>query len=367
MTHSRGRGVVWVAAIALALSGGVARAQSPGITTTVVGGWSIYNDMTPGIDPGTILEEGWLAGLQADFYPGGGALGIRLAGFFSPKDLQGTDPVARYELVTADVGLTVRLRPVESLGSMIPYLAVTAGGTRFQSRDGAPAFAGGAFGEDPVFRFHGTAALGFDIPLIQPLALRLEGGDRVIFPSIGDSPEVDGFPAVHTPLILVGIQTRFAMPPRRRPVRQPPPLQQTGEVVAEPEPEQPERDQQVRDSARAEVPEVVAEQPALAPAAAGAAAFTVEIESYLGRSTARRWAERAEAEGLPAWYLDLDLAGTPASRLRIGATATEEQARRLASAVEQEFGWTVTVQRIHGGDAVPADAMDRTRAFLARR
>lgn len=364
MTHGRGRGVLWVAATAIVLLGGGARAQSPGVTTTVIGGWSIDRDITPGIEPGTVLEEGWLAGLQADFYPGGGALGIRLGAFFSPKDLRDTDPAARYDLVTADVGFTFRLLPVESLGSMIPYLALTAGGTRFQSRNDAPAFGGGAFGADPVYRFHGTASLGLDIPLIHPLALRVEGGDRVIFPSVGDSPEVEGFPAVHTPVILLGLQTRFAMPPRRRPARRPPPVDETAAVVAQREREQPERD-----TVPAQVPEPIAEQPVdvPAPAAADAPAFTVEVESFLGRSTARRWAERAEAEGLPAWILDLDLAGTPASRLRIGAAATEEEAVRLAGAVEQEFGWTVTVQRITRGEAVPMNALQRARDFLARR
>jgi cell division septation protein DedD len=103
------------------------------------------------------------------------------------------------------------------------------------------------------------------------------------------------------------------------------------------------------------------------PAAAGAPAFTVQIESFLERPTARRWAERAEAEGLPAWNLDVELAGTPASRLRIGATATEEEALRLVRAVERQFGWSATVQRIHGGEAVPTNAMERTRDFLARQ
>lgn len=364
MTHSRGCGAVWVAATAVVLLTGGAQAQSPGVTATVVGGWSLDRDISPGLNTPTILEQGWLAGLQADFYPGGGALGIRVAGFFAPKDLQDTDPVSRYELVTANVGLTFRLLPLESLGSMIPYLALTAGGTRFRSRDGAPAFGGGDFGDDPVYRFHATAALGFDIPLIHPLALRVEGGDRVIFPSIGDSPEVTGFPAVHTPLILVGLQTRFAMPPRRRPVRRPAPVRESPEVVAEAEPEQ-----QARDTVPTRVPEPAAEQPAEepAPAAAGATAFTAQIESFLDRSTARRWADRAEAQGLPAWYLDVELAGTPASRLRVGAVATEAEARRLAVAVEQEFGWTVVVQRISGNDAVPAGALDRTRDFLAGR
>lgn len=364
MTHGRGRGALWVAATAMVLLGGGARAQSPGVTTTLIGGWSLDRDITPGIEPGTVLEDGWLAGLQADFYPGGGALGIRLSGFFSPKDLQDTDPVARYDLVTADVGFTFRLLPVESLGSMIPYLALTAGGTRFQSRNDAPAFGDGAFGADPVYRFHATASLGLDIPLIHPLALRVEGGDRVIFPSVGDSPEVKGFPTVHTPVILVGLQTRFAMPPRRRPARRAPPVDETPAVVAEREAVQAERD-----TVGAGVREPMAEQPVdvAAPAAADAPAFTVQVESFLGRSTARRWAQRAEGEGLPAWTLDVDLAGTPASRLRIGAAATEQEAVRLAAAVEQEFGWTVTVQRITGGEALPTNVLQLTRDFLAGR
>ncbi len=366
MHRARARGTIAILAAALALLAGDAHAQSPGASVTLIGGWSIDDDLTPGLAPST-LEPGWLAGLQTEFYPGGGALGIRLSGFYARRALEDLDD--EYGLLTANLGLTLRSFPLRSLGSLQPYLALTAGGTRYAAVDDAPAFGDGAFGADPVYRVHATAAAGFDVPVAYRTALRLEVGDRVIFPAVGESPDPDGFPTVHTPVILLGVQYGFAMPPRRRPARRPAP------------PPAPVREEPVRDTVAEVAPDTVpapepdtarAAPPDTMPApvqapeeAVGQPVFTVQLQDLLGRSTARRWGERAMARGLPAWYVDIEIAGTAASRLRLGAVATEAEARELAETVQRVFGWTVTVERIGADDTVPTDALGRTRAFLA--
>lgn len=350
MHRARARGTIAILAAALALLAGDTRAQSPGASVTLIGGWSIDDDLTPGLAPST-LEPGWLAGLQTEFYPGGGALGIRLSGFYARRALEDLDD--EYGLLTANLGLTLRSFPLRSLGSLQPYLALTAGGTRYAAVEGAPAFGDGAFGADPVYRVHATAAAGFDVPVAYRTALRLEVGDRVIFPSVGESPDPDGFPTVHTPVILLGVQYGFAMPPRRRPTRRPAP------------PPAPVREEPVRDTVVEVAPDTVP-APVQAPEeAVGQPVFTVQLQDILGRSTARRWGERAMARGLPAWYVDIEIAGTAASRLRLGGVATEAEARQLAEAVQRVFGWTVTVERIGADDTVPTDALGRTRDFLA--
>lgn len=366
MHRARARGTIAILAAALALLAGDTRAQSPGASVTLTGGWSIDDDLTPGLTPST-LEPGWLAGLQTEFYPGGGALGIRLAGFYTRRALEDTGD--EYDVLTANLGLTLRAFPLRSAGSLTPYLALAAGGTRYAAAGGAPVFAEGVFGADPVYRAHATAAVGFDLPVAYRTALRLEVGDRVIFPSVGESPDPDGFPTVHTPVILLGLQYGFAMPPRRRPIRRPAP------------PPAPVREEPVRDTVAEVAPDTVpAPQPdtagAASPdtvpapvqapeAAAGQPVFTVQLQDLLGRSTARRWGERAMARGLPAWYVDIEIAGTAASRLRLGAVATEAEARQLAEAVQRVFGWSVTVERIGPDETVPTDALGRTRDFLA--
>lgn len=349
-------------ALAVVLAGGV-RAQSPGITLTAAGGWSDEGNLTPGLTP-TVLEPGLLMGLQADLYPGAGVFGVRIGGFYSRRALE--ESPDEYDMLTANLGFVLRTFPIRTLGSLQPYVTLTGGGTRYSAVDGAPPFGDGAFGADPVYRVHASAALGFDLPVTYRIALRLEAGDKVIFPSVGDSPDPEGFPTVDTPVILLGLQYRLALPPPRRPARRPPPVQPA------PAPEAREDTAAARDTARvvqaAEegVPEEVVE-PVPAETPVGPPGFTVQVESYLGRSTARRWGGRAADAGLPVWYLDVVLGQTEASRLRIGATATEAEARDLAVAVQEAFGWSVTVEPIGDDDAVPPDAVRRTQDYLAGR
>ncbi|MFW5947876.1 MAG: hypothetical protein ACOCUW_05230, partial [Gemmatimonadota bacterium] len=190
------RSATWLAFGVLVLAPGAA-AQSVRATTTLLGGWSTHGDLTPGLTP-TVLADGWLAGFQAEIYPAAGPVGIRLDGFYTRRGLE--DDGGDYNAFTADLGLTVRVPPLRSVGGIQPFGAITAGATMYRSVDDAPPFGAGAFGGDPVYRGHVTVGLGIDRELTYRTGLRIELADRIVFPSVGESPDTEGFPSVHTPM-----------------------------------------------------------------------------------------------------------------------------------------------------------------------
>lgn len=323
------------------------QSRIPGLTVTVAGAYSVDGDLTPGLTGvNTVLEPGWGAGLQLEHYAGSGLLGIRIGGTYTTRVLDGgTD---EYTLIGADLGGMIRPPLLGDIAR--PYVALTLGAVMYQAAEGAPAFGDGEFGPDPVIRGNVTPSIGLDISIIRWLGLRLEVGDRITLPSIGFSPPTDGFPVVHTPVALAGLQYRFGVSAQRLPARrrQPPPEPEPEpEVEPEPEPE----------------PEMEPEpEPAAAPAG-----FTVQVGTYLTPGTARRWGERLARRGIPVWYIDGQLGGTDVARLRAGAVASEADARQLADIISASFGWDTSIEPIGGDDSVPADAMAQTQEFLEQR
>ena len=353
---------IWALALIALLFPLAAQGQTriPGLTITAAGGYSQDGDLTPGLTTvNTTLEPGWLAALQIEHYAGSGLLGFRIGGSYTSRQLD--DGSAEYGVIGLDLGGMIR--PPLFGDRVRPYAAVTLGAVMYQAASGSPPLGGGQLGRDPVIRGNVTPSVGVDISIIPQLGVRLEAGDRITMPSIGFSPSADGFPIAHTPLGIAGLQYRFGVSPRRA-ARRPEPAPRPRQPEPQPEAEAPEPEAEPpAEPEPAPEPQPITPEPET-PAGAE---LTVQVGTYLTPSTARRWGARLERRGIPIWYLDGELGGTPVSRVRAGAVASEAEARELARIISTSFGWETTVEVIGQDEPVPADAVSDTREFLERR
>jgi cell division septation protein DedD len=381
-----------------------ASAQDARAAITVLGGGSMYDDLTPGMTP-TVLRSGWVLGLQGETWLFGGRTGLRINGQYEERSPESLNAV--YAVAMGDVDLMVRILSVWRDRGFAPYIVLGGGASTFFSRDPAAPLGSGFYGSDPVTRIHALAGLGVDVVSWRRAGLRFEIGDRIVFPSIGESPDVDGLPTVHNPVAMAGLQLRFGSLSGRDAVR-PAPRAAAPRGPAAPadtppaRPAEENRDAGADENAeaaggggRAEAPApsttpaadtTPASRPGAAESDAERAAdargrgpgtpagppedrprFTVQLGSFVETATATRWAERLSERGLPVWLLRLQIQGEGVRRIRVGAAMTEGDAGRLAEALRVEFGWSTRVDRIGDGEDVPPGALGRTRAYLTGR
>jgi cell division septation protein DedD len=90
----------------------------------------------------------------------------------------------------------------------------------------------------------------------------------------------------------------------------------------------------------------------------------VQVGSFVEVATAQRWVERLKRRNLPVWVTAVEIKGQTVNRVRVGALPTESEADGLARALKREYGWPVWVDRVAGGETLPASAVRATRAFL---
>lgn len=335
-----------VTAVAVLLGAAPAQAQSHAWAVGLTGGWSIHGDLTPSdveTADSTIFEPGWIVGFQAERWLGAGRFGLRLNSMWTQRSLQ-RPGYFKYNVFVADLDLLFRPLPANRLG-LAPYLVAGAGATHYGGVAGTVALGDGDFGPAPVYRFHALGGAGLDLAVTRFVGLRLEAADKIIFPSIGESPEtVDGLPVVHNLVASAGFQVLIGQPRRRAPVRPAP---------REPEPEQP---------VEAEPTEAEAEQPPTEPT--GEVLYTVQLDAYMVPSTAENWVERLRRRGLPAWRIDSEIAGTPVSVVRAGALPSESEAQQLARLIEEEYGRATVVDPIGPDEPVPPAAVVESMRVL---
>lgn len=335
---------VWLATVAAVLLGAApTEAQSHTWAVGLTGGWSIHGDLTPSetaTADSTIFEPGWIVGFQAERWLGAGRVGLRLNSMWTQRSLQ-RPGYFTYNVFVADLDLLVRPLPANRLG-LAPYAVLGAGATHYGGVAGTGPLGDGDFGPAPVYRFHVLGGAGLDFAVTRFLGLRLEAADKVIFPSIGESPETtNGVPVVHNLVAAAGVQVLIGQP-RSRAAR------------VRPAPTEPEPGQPVEAEPEAEV-EPGAEQPPVEEI--GEVLYTVQLDAYMVPSTADRWVERLRRRGLPAWRLDSEIAGTPVSVVRAGALPSESEAQRLARLIEEEYGRSTVVDPIGPDEPVPPAAV----------
>ena len=112
--------------------------------------------------------------------------------------------------------------------------------------------------------------------------------------------------------------------------------------------------------------------PGAAPAAGetGAAAsprqrlYTVQVAAFTESATAVEWARRLRSQDLPVWTSMEELGGRTFYRLRVGASPSVSEARRLASMLSARYEWPVWVAPVTPADRVPEGAVERTRRMV---
>ncbi len=317
--------------MALMVPAGAAEAQSHRSAVTLMGGMSTHGDLTP-FDTETVFETGWIAGLQAERWLGGKRLGLRLNSLFTQRQLESKP--GDYNVYAVDLDLMARLLSPRPGRSVMPYLALGAGATRYAAVSGSPTLAGGAYGGNPVDRAHVLAGFGVDLLAGRRLGLRLEAADKLVLLTVGESPDASGLPTTHNLVFTAGLQLRMGAPRVQEAAERP------VTVVTV-------------DDDRTD-----ADRPAL---------YTVQLFSFVEAATASRWVSLLRERGVPVWQLESVIQGERVSRVRVGALPSEVEARALASALERDYGWAVWVDRVASDEAVPANAVDRTRSFLDRR
>lgn len=328
-------------AVAVLLGATPVHGQSHTWAVGLMGGGSVHGNLTPSELEGaeeTTFEPGWIVGFQAERWLGAGRFGLRLNSQWTQRSLE-REGYHKYNVFVADLDLMFRPFPANRLG-LAPYVVLGAGATHYGGVAGTAPLGDGAFGPAPVYRVHALAGAGIDLALSRFFGLRLEAADKVVLPSIGESPETTGLPVVHNLVAVAGVQVLIGQPQRRRARVRPAP------VEPEPRPVEPEREP------------VVEPQPEREPAERiGETLFTVQLDAYMVASTADRWVERLRGRGLPAWRVDSEISGTQVSVVRTGALPSESEARQLAELVETEFGRSTRVDRIAPDEPVPAAAV----------
>jgi cell division septation protein DedD len=358
------------AALLIVLAAAPANAQDPAFVLGVAGGASFDDDLTPGLTLNTALEAGFLAATHAEWYPGRGSTGLRFVASFARRELR--EGTGEYSVATGEIGAVLRAGARPSLGRVSPFVAVTGGAAMYSAADGSPAFAAGAFGDDPVVRFHLSPSVGLDRAISRRIGLRIEGGDRVVFPAIGESPPTIGTPITHIPFLLLGLHLRVGAGPdrpvvaRRDPEERPPLAAEPPDTLGTPV-DRPARVEPVPPTPEPAPPEPVVEPtPAPPPDEAERTIYTVQVGDFIEAATADRWSERLREWDIPTWRIDREIQGMAVARLRVGAATDEAVARAVAELIEREFGWAVSVRPVEPGEPVPPDAIERTRSVLDR-
>jgi cell division septation protein DedD len=390
-------GVAPVIAPAIAPGFAAVGAQTYGSVVGVTGGWSTAGDLTPGLGAETTFEDGWTAGAQFETWAG--RIGMRLNGAYAQRSLVGT--ARSFQIATADLGLVLRLLAPDRDRAMAPFFGLGAGPVVYISdEDGAPV-GDGDYGADPVIRWMLSPSVGVDFLTRSALGVRVEIADQIVFPSIGESPESTGLPRVHNPGARVALQLRLGRPPsplapvavaapasapqapaaapepQRAPEPQPEPApapapqpQPQPQPAPEPEPEpQPQPEPQPEPAAPpAPAPDP---EPAAAPAPAPLPTlggqglmYTVQVGAFSDGNTARAWARRLEARGLPTRLDEVTAGGQRLIRLRVGAVDSREDAQLLASRLRRDFGYDTWIDGVTAGEAIAPDAIVLTLRYL---
>lgn len=101
------------------------------------------------------------------------------------------------------------------------------------------------------------------------------------------------------------------------------------------------------------------------PAAPEGRLYTVQVGSFISQDSARVWTERLGRRGLPVWTEQAVVAGRMFHRVRVGATPSLAEARRLGDQIRRDFRWPVWIAPVEDNADVPANAISRTHALVS--
>lgn len=111
--------------------------------------------------------------------------------------------------------------------------------------------------------------------------------------------------------------------------------------------------------------EPVSEPEPAPPAVPEGRLYTVQVGSFISPDSARVWAERLERRGLPVWTEQAVVGGRRFHRVRVGATPSLAEARRLGDQLRRDYRWPVWIAPVEDNADVPANAISRTHALVS--
>jgi hypothetical protein len=318
--------VALVTVVALAIVGSApVGAQSYRTALGVTGAWSGAGDLTPGLELESVLEDSWVAGAQYEIWPGSRRAGIRLSTSFAAREMAAGS--GSFLVVAADLGLMVRPLPAHRDRVIAPFLAVGAGPVVYIADADGPPLGAGAYGDDPVVRLAVVPSIGVDLFTAFRVGLRLELGDQIVFPSVGQSPEIEGgVPRVHNPMARAAAQIRFGRAAPRPTVARAPPAAATSDDAG--------------------------------------ALYTVRVATLPGRTMAERWAERLEEIPLHVWFTDGRELGRRVTHVQLGLVDSPDSAELLAIRLRRDFGYETRIEELPAWQDVPADAIVVTLRYI---
>lgn len=416
MTGSSGR-IIGASIALIALLAVPAGAQNHRNAFSFGGGWSQPGDITPGFPSSHTLEAGWVAGGQLEGWTASGRAGIRFGASYVERALVEV-PTNRYQSLTTELSLLVRLLRADRGRWVAPYIVLGAGSVGYLAGEGAPPM-GGIYGDDGVIRAVAVVGGGLDLMPYRYFGFRVEAVDQIVVPGIGERLEgTTGFPTVHGPQVMMYAQVRGAPvrtdPPRvvaavpvapRAVVTQPQP-QPAAQPASPPQPAavaQPAVAQRsaadtdelrsrmdawqrelvilaervdsleqviadVRFRAAAAPPAAPAGLPAAAASRAvdpGTPLYTAQVAAFVEESTAYLWQSRLRQWNVPVWVTPAVVKGMRVTRVRVGALPSQEEAEDLARFLTRRYGWPVWVDRVSDATQLPGDAIGATRTFLS--
>lgn len=94
------------------------------------------------------------------------------------------------------------------------------------------------------------------------------------------------------------------------------------------------------------------------------ALYTVQVGAFVRDDNARDLRRRLDDAGLPTWAPTAEIEGRGFERVRIGATGTVAEARRLGQRLQERFDSDVWIAPIAPEEDLPTDLVDSTRRLL---
>jgi cell division septation protein DedD len=94
--------------------------------------------------------------------------------------------------------------------------------------------------------------------------------------------------------------------------------------------------------------------------------YTVQIAAYLSADSAQALAAKLAARGLPVWTMEVRVGERSSHRIRVGAHPRLGEVRRLGAQISAQYRQEVWVAPVDMSSRIPTNAVEATRALLAR-
>ncbi|MGH7575056.1 MAG: hypothetical protein ACREM1_08010 [Longimicrobiales bacterium] len=167
------------------------------------------------------LDPGWVAGVQGEhwFSQLGGHVGMRVNGEMTRRPLPLPGETRDIGVWMLDAGLMVRLLPPTQSTRFNVFLSAGGGVVRYRLGDGPPRTfvdANARYAGDEAARWAAVGGVGFDIITgswwdEQPVGVRVEAVDHMVFDSPFDPLDGETFSPIHNVRLAVGLLSGFGV------------------------------------------------------------------------------------------------------------------------------------------------------------